>query len=123
MTNTIGRSQPKVSRLIKGYRANHFRPRSSLGRILAQHHDEILALAHAHKAENVRVFGSVARGEDHESSDIDLLVDLAPGADLFDLSSLESELEQLLGHPVDVVPTRMLKSHVAQTALTEAVKL
>ncbi|WP_435121768.1 nucleotidyltransferase family protein [Amycolatopsis thermoflava] len=82
-----------------------------------------MALAHAHKARNVRVFGSVARGEDDEGSDIDLLVDLDPGADLVDLAALDIELERLLGYPVDIVPARMLKRDIASSALAEAVEL
>lgn len=119
----IGRSQPEVSRLIRAYRAGRFHPTSPLGKILARHRHEIVTLAHAHKASNVRVFGSVARGEDDETSDIDLLVDLDPGADLFDLAALDRELTNLLGHPVDVVPARMLKPPVAPSALTDAVQL
>ena len=119
----IGRSQPEVSRLIRAYRATRFRPTSPLGRILARHRDEIVALAHAHKVSNVRVFGSVVRGEEDDASDIDLLVDLDPGADLFDLAALDIELERLLGRPVDIVPSRMLKPHVAPSALADAVEL
>lgn len=112
-----------MSRLIRAYRAGRFRPISPLGRILARHRSEIVALAHAHKASNIRVFGSVARGEDDEASDIDLLVDLDPGADLFDLAALDTELTELLGRPVDIVPARMLKPHLAQSALADAVQL
>lgn len=123
IAHAIGRSQPEVSRLIRTYQAKRFRPTSPLGRILARHRDEIVALAHAHKASNVRVFGSVVRGEDDETSDIDLLVDLDPGADLLDLAALDLELERLLRHSVDVVPARMLKPHVAPSALADAVQL
>jgi predicted nucleotidyltransferase/predicted XRE-type DNA-binding protein len=123
IAHAIGRSQPEVSRLIKAYRATRFRPTSPLGRILARHRDEIVALAHAHRASNVRVFGSVVRGEDDDGSDIDLLVDLEPGADLLDLAALDIELERLLGHRVDIVPARMLKPHVAHSALADAVEL
>ncbi|MPZ88962.1 MAG: hypothetical protein GEU81_12990 [Nitriliruptorales bacterium] len=122
IARAIGRSQPEVSRLIKNYQASKFQPRSHLGMLLAKHRDGILALAHEHRVTNVRVFGSVARGEDDASSDVDLLVDLAPGADLFDLASLDVELEKLLGHKADIVPARMLRSHVAR-ALAEAIAL
>jgi len=123
IAHAIGRSQPEVSRLIKAHRATLFRPTSPLGRILARHRDEVVALAHAHKASNVRVFGSLVRGEDDDASDIDLLVDLDPGADLLDLAALDIALETLLGHPVDIVPARMLKPHVAPSALADAVAL
>jgi predicted nucleotidyltransferase len=123
IARSIGRSQPEVSRLIRTYRAAKFRPRSSLGRLLKQHRNEILTIAKAHKASNVRVFGSVVRGEDEPSSDIDLLVDLAPDADLLDVAGLTVELERLLGRHVDLVPARMLKPRVASSALAEALAL
>lgn len=117
------RSQPEVSRLIRAYRARPFHPSSRLGHLLSQHRDEVIARARAHRASHVRVFGSVARGTDNETSDIDLLVDLEPGADLLDLAALDLELTELLGHSVDIVPARMLKPHVADSALAEAVPL
>ncbi|WP_435070537.1 nucleotidyltransferase domain-containing protein [Amycolatopsis thermoflava] len=123
IAQAIGRSQPEVSRLIRAYRATRFHPTSPAGRVLARHRSEVLALAHVHKARNVRVFGSVARGEDDEGSDIDLLVDLDPGADLVDLAALDIELERLLGYPVDIVPARMLKRDIKSSALAEAVEL
>lgn len=66
--------------------------------------EEIRRVAARHGASNVRVFGSAARGDDREDSDIDLLVDLDEGADLFSLVRLERELSELLGIDVDVVP-------------------
>lgn len=123
IAHAIGRSQPEVSRLIKNYRAARFQPRSPLGRVLMGHRDEVLALATTHKARNVRVFGSLVHGDDDENSDIDLLVDLDPGADLIDLAALDAELEDLLGHPVDIVPARMLNARVASSALADAVAL
>ncbi|MEU0468106.1 nucleotidyltransferase domain-containing protein [Amycolatopsis sp. NPDC006131] len=109
--------------MIRACRATRFAPISPAGRVLARHRSEVLALAHAHKVRNVRVIGSVARGEDEESSDIDLLVDLAAGADLVDLATLAIELERLLGYPVDIVPARMLKRDIALAVLAEAVEL
>jgi hypothetical protein len=123
IAQAIGRSQPEVSRLIRTYRARRFRPSSRLGRLLSQRRGEVIALARAHHVTNVRVFGSVVRGDDDETSDIDLLVDLEPHADLFDLAALDIELEELLGRRVDIVPARMLKPHVAPAALAEAAAL
>lgn len=123
IARAVGRSQPEVSRLIKAHRARSFRPSSSAGRLLSRHRDEIIARAKVHRVSNIRVFGSVARGDDDDRSDIDLLVDLEPHADLFDLAALDVELEELLGRPVDIVPVRMLKPHVAPSALAEAVTL
>lgn len=64
--------------------------------------DEILRIAASHGASNVRVFGSMARGEANPDSDVDFLVDLEPGRSLFDLGVLQADLEDLLGRRVDV---------------------
>jgi len=64
---------------------------------------EILEIAANHGARNVRLFGSVARGEAHAESDVDFLVDMEPGRSLLDLVGLGQELEELLGHKVDVL--------------------
>jgi predicted nucleotidyltransferase/DNA-binding XRE family transcriptional regulator len=76
-------------------------PRPS--RVVANHRAEILALAREHKAAHVRVFGSVARGEDVSGSDLDLLVTFEPGATIYDLAELITALEDLTGLRVDVV--------------------
>jgi hypothetical protein len=65
--------------------------------------EEIIALAEKHGAYNVRVFGSVARGERGVESDVDFLVSFRSGASLFDLSGFWQDLQELLGCPVDVV--------------------
>ena len=71
----------------------------------------------------MRVFGSVARGEDTDASDIDLLVDLNEDVGLLGLIGLESDIAELLGRPVDVVPATSLKNAVAAQALAEAIPL
>jgi len=83
----------------------------------------VLATARRHGAGNVRVFGSVARGEDQPGSDIDLLVDLAPGTGLFSLGALERELSEVLGSHVDVVPSDSLRRKVRAEAEAEVVPL
>lgn len=83
--------------------------------------EDILRVAAQHGAYNVRVFGSVARGEADEGSDIDLLVEMQPGRSLLDLGGLQVELESLLGRPVDVVTVRGLKARIRSTVLREAV--
>ncbi len=83
--------------------------------------DEIRAAAHRHRGRSVAVFGSVARGDENESSDIDFLVEFEPGSSLFDLMHLSEELELLLGVPVDVVSVGGLKDrddHIRREALT-----
>lgn len=90
-------------------------------RLVAQR-ELILGVAEQHGASNIRVFGSVARGEHRAGSDIDLLVDLRAGVSLFDIAALRRELSALLGVSVDVVSTRALlpRDH---DVLAEAVAL
>lgn len=88
---------------------------------LAQLRAEILAAAARHGASNVRVFGSVARGEADAASDVDFLVDFEPGRSLLDLAGLLIDLEDLLGHRVDVVTEPGLKARIRQRVLAEAV--
>jgi predicted nucleotidyltransferase len=86
--------------------------------------DEILALARKHGAFNVRVFGSVARGDATPDSDIDLLVDFEEGASLYELSGLLQDLRDLLGHNVDVVEDHPgLRERFRRRALQDAVLL
>jgi predicted nucleotidyltransferase len=85
--------------------------------------EEILKVCAEYGARNVLVFGSVARGEADEQSDIDFLVDLEPGRTLLDLGGLQYDLEQLLGYRVDVVPERGLKPRIRERVLREAVPL
>jgi predicted nucleotidyltransferase len=88
---------------------------------LARVRGQILTIAARHGAGNVRVFGSVARGEADAASDIDFLVDFEPGRSLLDLAALLVDLEDLLGHPVDVVTEPGLKARIRQRVLAEAV--
>ena len=74
-----------------------------LDRLLEEKREEILSIASEHGARDVRVFGSVARGEADRESDVDFLVELEPGRSLLDLGGLRMELEALLGCRVDVV--------------------
>lgn len=85
--------------------------------------EAILRLAAECGAANVRVFGSVARGETDAQSDVDLLVDLEPGRSLFDLARLQRRLEQLLSVRVDVVSARGLRERVRHTVLRDALPL
>ena len=81
-----------------------------------------MAIAARHHASRVRLFGSVARGEDKPDSDIDLLVDFEQESSLFDLMRLSRELEELLGRAVDVVSVGGLKSR-DRAILAESVDL
>lgn len=71
----------------------------------------------------MQVFGSAARGDDRVGSDLDLLVDLSPGTDLFDLVRMKADVEQLLGVNVDLVPREGLKERVLRTATADLVAL
>ncbi|HEU4679211.1 MAG TPA: nucleotidyltransferase family protein [Terrimicrobiaceae bacterium] len=84
---------------------------------------EIIRIAAAHGARNVRVFGSVPRGEASVDSDIDLLVDMAEGRTLFDLVALTDELEEALDVDVDVVTEGSLSPYLRDRILAEAVVL
>lgn len=85
--------------------------------------EAVLRVAARHGARNVRVFGSVARGEDRSDSDLDLLVDLDPGRSVFDLGGLLIELQELLDCPVDVITERGLRPRLREQVLREAMPL
>jgi predicted nucleotidyltransferase len=83
----------------------------------------IIELAARRGASNVRVFGSVARGDSNESSDYDFLVDLAPDRSLMDLGGLLMDLQELLRARVDITTESMLRPGVRENALRDAVPL
>jgi predicted nucleotidyltransferase len=85
--------------------------------------NEILGLAKRHGAHDIRVFGSVARGEATDASDLDLLVRLDAGRSLLDLGGLVMDLRDLLGIKVDVVSEGSLYGRFGQIVRQEAVPL
>jgi uncharacterized protein len=91
--------------------------------LLREKRSDILRLARQHGAHNVRIFGSTARGETDEHSDIDLLVDMEPGRNLLDMGGLLMDLRDLLGRDVDVVTVPGLKPRIRDRVLREAVPL
>ena len=95
----------------------------TLQELRATRRDSVLGLAAKHGAHNVRVFGSVARGESDPQSDVDFLVDLDPGRTLSDLGGLLMDLQEALGAPVDVATERGLRVRVRERVLAEAVAL
>ncbi len=109
--------RPKISRALG--------PRSGLGvgEVVGKHRVELLRIAHRYGARDVRVFGSVRRGQATRSSDLDLLVRFRRGADLFDQIQLERELGRLLARKVDVVTEAGLHPLVRPQALFEAIPL
>ena len=92
----------------------------SLGRV---GRETILATAARYGARNVRVFGSVARGEADEQSDLDLLVDLDSGRTLMDLGGLLMDLQDQLRIRVDVTTEGMLRKDIRDRIISEAVNL
>ncbi len=91
--------------------------------LLRERREDILRIAAKHGARNVRVFGSLARGEADEQTDMDFLVEMEPGRTLLDLGGLQYDLESLLHCRVDVVTERGLKARIRQRVLREAVSV
>lgn len=98
-------------------------PNTPMGRRLRRRRRAVVATCSRRGATNVRVFGSVARGEDTESSDVDLLVDLDEDVGLVSLAGLRRELRELLDAEVDVVPAEALKLALQQQVIAEAIPL
>ena len=88
---------------------------------LTTHRQAIRDIVARHLARNARVFGSVARGDDAQGSDIDVLVDPMPGATLLDLGALQVELEEVLGLQVDLLTPGDLPPKFRERVLREAV--
>jgi predicted nucleotidyltransferase len=97
--------------------------KSKLRESLELNRTEVLRVAARHGARNVRVIGSVARGEARPDSDLDLLVDLDEGRSLLDHAALMLELGRLLGRKVDVATERGLRPRVRDRVLAEAIPL
>jgi len=85
--------------------------------------ETVLRIAHAHGAERVRVFGSVARGNAGAGSDLDLLVDMGPGTSLLNIIAIKQDLEELLGRKVDVLTESAISRYFRDAVLREAVPL
>lgn len=86
-------------------------------------HKSLKFVKNQYHVEKLALFGSHARGEGHEDSDIDILVDFAPGADLLDLSGLKLYFEDIFGRPVDVVPRRAIREELRETILADAIDI
>ena len=94
-----------------------------VGQRLRRRRRDVIAAAAARGVTGLRVFGSVARGEDRPGSDVDLLADLPPGMSLLGLARLQAELEAILGTRVDLVPAGDLKPDVRARAGRDLVAL
>lgn len=91
--------------------------------ILSRHRARVLEIALSHHVTNVRVFGSVSRGEDGPDSDLDLLVEPTARTTLMDIGAIRHELKSLLGIEVDVLTPNGLSPHFRDQVLREAVPM
>lgn len=96
---------------------------TEIGRRLVDQRQAVLEAAAAHGGSNVRVFGSVARGDASPDSDLDLLVDLPARTGVLRIGALAREIERLVGVAVDVVPSHALRREVRERVLEEAISL
>ena len=113
----IGRSQPEVSRLLR------FHGTSPLARTLRAARAEVLRAIRAAGGDDVRVFGSVATGQDHPGSDVDLLFTMGRPLSLIELGQLEERIAGVVGADVDLVPDSSLRPALRDRVLAEAVPL
>ena len=90
---------------------------------LASNRAAIRHVVESHRARNARVFGSVLRGQDTDSSDLDILIDPTPETTLFDISAIRMELRKLLGVPVDVLTPKALPDKFRSVVLAEAIPI
>jgi len=90
---------------------------------LNEKREEILRITQSHGAHNIRVFGSLARGEAGPASDLDILVTLDPGRSLLDIVAIKQDLEDLLGCEVDVVTEAAISPYIRDRVLSEAVSV
>lgn len=122
IAKSLGRSQPEISRLLS-LSPPRFMPTTELGRHLVRKRSEIEMAVENAGAGNIRVFGSVARGEDGPDSDIDLLIDMPDDYTLMDLAGIQVEVHEILSHPVDVVPANDLQPKKHKQIHMEAIAL
>jgi predicted nucleotidyltransferase len=88
--------------------------------LVASKRQQILEIASRHGARNIRLIGSVARGDERADSDLDLLVSMDVGRSLLDLAGLALDVERLIGRPVDVATERSLRQKIRESVLREA---
>ncbi|MDD2709064.1 MAG: nucleotidyltransferase family protein [Verrucomicrobiae bacterium] len=91
--------------------------------IIQQHRDEIFNVARKYGVTSIKLFGSVARGEDADSSDVDFLVDMEPGRSLFDLGGFQIELQEIFHCKVDVVTEKGLHWFIRDRIQKEAMAI
>lgn len=89
--------------------------------LVQRQRNEVMAIARRHGGLSLKLFGSTARGDEVEDSDVDFLVEMEPGRSLLDLGGMQNELELFLGCPVDVVTANGLRERIRSQVLTESV--
>jgi predicted nucleotidyltransferase len=94
-----------------------------LRELVEAHRDEIKAIVARHNGRSIALFGSVVRGDERASSDIDFLIELKPGARPFEVLSIGAELEEALGVKVDVGTRDSLRQRLRDAVLAEALPL
>lgn len=95
----------------------------TIDKLLREKRINILEIAAEHGAQNVRVFGSAARGNAGKDSDVDFIVEMNPGRSLMDLGGLLMDLQDLLGVGVDIVTENGLRERIRQHVLDEAIEI
>jgi predicted nucleotidyltransferase len=95
----------------------------SIDKSLEDKRSEILRIAASHGAQTVRVFGSRSRGQARSDSDLDLLITLEDGRSLLDIVAIKQDLEDLLGHKVDVVTEASISPYIRDSILEKAIRL
>ena len=95
----------------------------SLIDLIRSRREDILRIAASHGARNIRVFGSIARGEANDESDVDFLVNFDESSSLMDHAALLVELEELLGRKVDVAPEESIRTKIKERVMKDAIPL
>ncbi len=90
---------------------------------IKQYRNDIINIAREYKADNIRVFGSVARGEATEKSDLDILIHTKQGCSLLDICKMENRLSDLLGIKVEIVTDEGIREELAPYILSEAIPI
>ena len=94
-----------------------------LGPFIMKRRENILKIAKAHGATNLKIFGSYARGDEKPGSDIDLLVELEPGRSLLDIIAIKQDIEDMINRKVDVVTADALSPYIREEIMQEAIAL
>lgn len=98
-------------------------PPTRLGRVLETHRAEIRSIVAAHGGGSVGVFGSIARGDDHEDSDLDLLVELPARTGILTIGAIAREISEIVGVDVDIVPEAALRPDCRDEILAQVIRL